>query len=466
MAKEVAGQPGAITDKRREGLRRAAEIRLKKAEAAGNTKLAGSIRQNIANLGGGTKSGEESTMEGRPDTSTTEPTTPARDGLGTIGGAGTGTGGQADITTTTTPGETTEAPAATTPAATTSTDPAFTSAQSFLDQLRADREESYQPIRDAQQDLQATQESTFERLYGADSSLQTFFNPALATLEQTVLDIEEDLDTLGEDITTRFKETGLNQAQFSNIEAKERSGLIKDLDRATRAFERLTAGREFVMEMADKEYEAELALGQQAIDYAVQEFEALGMPEAELAIFQFALQEQYDRNAEYRAEERLLAAEAREEAQRQKELTEANKDALNDVFSTVTEMVLGAGVVPSDNFEKVIQDAFEMVEEGEPISLIQTKILQAVGDNPAVRSYITKIFSQLKSSGGPGSLGNRLSSSDIIALKAEGYTNIPYYDSGLTQEQAETLMNSSSSGDLSLLEQYEQYKSTVTGTGQ
>ena len=173
----------------------------------------------------------------------------------------------------------------------------------------------------------------------------------------------------------------------------------------------------------------------------------------EIALIGTALQADLNEASAIAAENRQIASEIRaEEAQIRAETRQekaARQETLDSMILDIQDFVLSAGVIPSENFQKVITDVNKMFTEGKTFAEIQLAMLRAIGENKQVRDYVNIQFQKAKkslSSGGDGSGsgGPKLSSTQIANLLAGGQEikDIPTYTRDLTSDQAAIISTS------------------------
>jgi len=271
----------------------------------------------------------------------------------------------------------------------------FTEAQEGIDQQAQQRNELVDAVVKAIQD-KPTQASTFEKVFGAESSIQQFFSPALKTAQQQVLDVEGALSNLPEDIQKRFEDVGISDPQRARIETQERGELTKQFDELTRGITRLQTGLELQLGLGEKEFDAEIKDSQRGIDEAIFRLENLGLPGAQVDLIKRELENNLQKAVEGRSELRTIATEARAEQKAEKKITaeqkQAKEDAVQEILTNTQNFLTQAGVVPTTAFAQVISDVQDMLSKGATISEVQLAITQAIGENPQVREFITDQF--------------------------------------------------------------------------
>lgn len=286
-----------------------------------------------------------------------------------------------------------------------STSSLFDAATTKIKEVLGGRDQDIGQIVKAIQGLGELRTSAFDKLYGEDSRISRFFQPSLRAVEEQILDTESLLTTLRSDIQESQADTELSQAQFNRIEAKERGTLVDQFDKLARARSRLQAGLDLELQMTDREFQNTLSAAQDNIDALTFELEQSGLAdETEIGLIKQALQADLNEQAATLAENRKIAQEIRaEEAQiRAEDRTEKAKntkeraDAVKDILAKAQEFVLEAGIIPTNNFKKVIDDATRMAEEGKSLAEIQLGVLQAIGSNPDVRNYMNLQFQAAK----------------------------------------------------------------------
>lgn len=318
-------------------------------------------------------------------------------------------------------------------------DPAFAAAEKQIADITGRKDIRTQEVIDLMKSQGNLRQTAIDRLYGEDSRISQFFQPAIQTVEEQLLDTEGFLTSLSGDIKERHEDVGLTTAQKNRIESKERGELVDQFDKLTRSHQRLRSGLDIAMDISDKEFNAIVDDSQKAIDTAVFELENTGMEDAELELVKSALNQQLQRDTEWRSEERNIATEIRAEELSDRKLTAQQKEEkrvqVEGVVSDILNFVFEAGAGPTDGFDKVIADVQAMLDRGASVSEIQLGILKAVGTSQKVRDYIEKSLNPVRSGGG----GSRKTLSDSVYSKLiaaghdiEGINTV--YD--LTQEQA------------------------------
>jgi len=286
--------------------------------------------------------------------------------------------------------------------------------------------EAFAPVKGALQEAERIQQSAFDRLFGEESRISSFFEPSIRQTEELISDIEADLGNLEGDIVERFQDVGLTTAQQTRVTAKERGALTKQLEEATRSFERLTSGLDIALDLSDREFNAVIGDAQTAVDSALQELEATDISEAEFAVVEAALNEQLQQNVENRQEERTIAAEIRQEKAIQAELSEEEKlnqkAQVNTILQEALNFVVQSGVQPSEAFLKVVRDANALLEGGATLSEIQLGVMQAITGNQQVREFIKSQFDEIKPGSGSGTSSGFFSDEDFSSALDEFQT--------------------------------------------
>lgn len=305
--------------------------------------------------------------------------------------------------------------AATTEAAPVQQD-AFDKATADLEEVFAGKQGKVEEIVKAIQGLGDLRGSAFDNLFGEDSRISRFFAPSVKAVEEQILDTEGLLTNLRTDIVEGERDVGLTQGQFRRIEAKERGELVTQLDQLVRTQTRLKAGLDTQILLSEKEFESTLQGAQDNINSLIFQLEQEGIADqAEIDLIKRALEDELQKDSARASEDRQIAREIRqEEAQIEAEkraVTEqeradaadaqkAREDAVRDILLSAQDFAIQAGVVPSENFQKVIEDVTRMAEEGKSLAEIQLAVLKAIGENPEVRAFINGEFSKAKGGGG------------------------------------------------------------------
>lgn len=299
--------------------------------------------------------------------------------------------GEATPTVTPTPEVTT--PTVTEPV-TPTTDTSIDTARTQLEELRGKQEDILGQIKEQQTSGGDVRQTAFDRLFGEDSRISSFYSPEISKVEEQITDVTGLLDKLEGDIIERHEDVGLTEAQRRRIEAVEREPLTKQLSGLTTSYDKLTTGLEFAMDLADKEFAAVTADAQTDIDAAVEELKGLsGLNDQEVVLIEEQLNQNLQLAQEAREEKKLMEAETKEEES-------ARKETVNAILEEALNYVIQSGVVPSDAFKKVVEDAQKMLEAGAPLSQIQLGVMQAVASNPTVSAFIKSQFTKAKSGSG------------------------------------------------------------------
>lgn len=299
--------------------------------------------------------------------------------------------GEATPTVTPTPEVTT--PTVTEPV-TPTTDTSIDTARTQLEELRGKQEDILGQIKEQQTSGGDVRQTAFDRLFGEDSRISSFYSPEISKVEEQITDVTGLLDKLEGDIIERHEDVGLTEAQRRRIEAVEREPLTEQLSELTTSYDKLTTGLEFAMDLADKEFAAVTADAQTDIDAAVEELKGLsGLNDQEVVLIEEQLNQNLQLAQEAREEKKLMEAETKEEES-------ARKETVNAILEEALNYVIQSGVVPSDAFKKVVEDAQKMLEAGAPLSQIQLGVMQAVASNPTVSAFIKSQFTKAKSGSG------------------------------------------------------------------
>lgn len=323
---------------------------------------------------------------------------------------------------------------------------AYDDALKKLEDVYGRKDESVQKIVDAMKGLTETRQSAWDKLFGEESKISRFYAPAIQAVEEQLLDTEELITNLRGGLEERLETAkggqGVTQSQFEHIYSKERTGLVDQFDKLTRSMTRLKAGLDTELLLSEKQFDMEMQGAQEQIDAMKFGLEQEGFDDAEISMimadYENQMQEQMNRAqedrqiaAEIRAEQRAMEKETREEET-------ARKENVQSILQNAMDFVLQAGIIPTDKFQKVIDDANKMLEEGKTLSEIQLGVTRAIGDNPQVRNYINSLFQQSKgSSSGPSS---SFSTTMLLKARANGEeTGNPEIDA-LTYAQARSML--------------------------
>ncbi|HEC64957.1 hypothetical protein LCGC14_0568120 [marine sediment metagenome] len=297
----------------------------------------------------------------------------------------------------------------------------FATAEQKIQDIFAGREGDVSEITEAIRGMGDLRTSAFDQLFGEDSRISRFFAPSIQAVEEQILDTEGLLTDLRGDIVSRTKDVGLTQAQFRRVEAKERGALVDQMDKLVRSHTRLRAGLDIQLGLSDKEFDTMVQSGQDNIDALIFGFEQSGqLDEQEIDLarraLEFNLQETVTETAEnrqiaseFRAEGRDINAEIRaEQAQIRGETREdkaVKEEGLQTLLSDMQNFIIEAGVVPTGNFQEVMDKAMADFAAGKTLAEIQLDLIRAVGNNPQVRDFITGGISAIGGGGGAGGGG-------------------------------------------------------------
>lgn len=284
---------------------------------------------------------------------------------------------------------------------------AYMDAMSKIEQMAEEKDMKVEEIVQLMNKQSEIKQSAFDKYYGEGSKLATFYEPALTMVEQQILDVEGLLDTLEEDIVDSTKDVGLTTSQLNLIKGKKGGELTKQLSQLSRTQESLMAGLDVTLLLSEKGFESEVGAYKDQIDAAIFGLENSGMPQEQIDLMKMGLQQQYQQDLITVYEMKDIAAEVRAQQQYEENMSvqeKKDKDAaFEGAVTEITNMVLSAGVVPSESFNKMVKDLQQMYAEGKTLSEIQIAAIQTIGMNPQVKEYINSAFSKAKSSTYTGS---------------------------------------------------------------
>jgi hypothetical protein len=331
-------------------------------------------------------------------------------------------------TTETTPEATTETtPEATTP--TTSADvggtvgtdvtesAAFTGAEKGLEDIHTLRQEDIANIVSKINENTTGQKSAFDRMFGEDSRFSTYYDIPLTTIEEQILDIEGELDSLEEDVFESTKDIGLTEGQRRRITSKERAPLTKEMDQLVRSQTRLQAGLDREIAMSTLEFNEIVRQQEQGIAALQFELEAnTNLDNQTVQLITTGLTQQFQRDTQLLGEQMQIATE-------QRAATAADQAALDLILDNTINFLAEAGVTPTAAFQDVARVAQERAERGDSLGEIKAGIMQAIGANPRVAQFLDNQFKDSFPSGGGGGDGfgltttNPLTSAETEELK-------------------------------------------------
>lgn len=321
----------------------------------------------------------------------------------------------------------------------------FAKAKEDISKILEGQEDKVDEIVKAIGGLAEVKQTAFDKLFGKESKISSFYAPSVQAVEEQILDTEELLTNLKMDVQKGLETGEVTQSQFRRIEAKERGGLIDQMDKLVRAKSRLQAGLETQMALSEKEYDMVVEDAKQGIEALKFSLEQSGQfDQMQIGLIEKALDFDLDQDILAAKEVQKKAAQIEEEEATQEEETEKEKAKkikdVEEILMDAQDFVVKAGAVPSEKFKKVISDAMQMVEEGATLSEIQLGVMQAIGQNPKVKAYIEKQFKKAK---GGGKKDQFFSTAQLLKLKAAGQeTGVPEIDV-LSEEQASVMSGSS-----------------------
>lgn len=277
-----------------------------------------------------------------------------------------------------------------------------------LAELEAQQQSYTEQIASTQAGSGDVRQSAYEKIFGAGSSIQSFYNPSLQAVEQSIASITESLRKLPEDIVTENVDVGLTEAQRRRIEAKRTGELSDTLSELGTSYERLSAGKAEAMALGEMEFNAMVGDAQDQINAAVAELQA----KSNLTASQIA-------EVKARAEQQLS-----DQVEKKSGVDSILQEAMNTVYSS--------GITPSPTaFSQVMKDAYAMVESGASLADIQFAVFNAISQNPAVKNYLTGL-----SSGGGGSSS---SGSTRTSTEDTGTVLPPYTEDGNASDEVKSL---------------------------
>jgi len=264
------------------------------------------------------------------------------------------------------------------------------------DQVDQDPMDYLTQIKQAQSELAKQRTSAFDKLFGTESRISQFYAPQIKAIEEQLIDVEGLLSKLRPKMEEAYKGVGKSEGGLDILETRERGKLTDQYSDLLRNKARLETGLETQMKLSEKEYDL---LTKNAEDVYALEYEKLkGI----------------------------------------KDKNEALEKGVETALSDIQEFVISAGVIPSENFQNVINNAMQQINEGKSLAEIKYGMLRAVGMNPQVKKYVEMAFRKAenalktKSSSGPG--GFKLPSS----LHTKAYVKYGTIDN-LTPEQVKVI---------------------------
>ena len=289
-------------------------------------------------------------------------------------------------------GGTTSTTTTTTPSTTETTAPVT---QDSLLSTYEDQQKSYiDQMAEAQSQMGDVQQSAYEKIFGPGSTIADFYNPSLQATQQAISSVTEHLRKLPGDIVTENQDVGITDAQQRRIEAKRTGELADTLAGLTSSYDILTAGLSQAMTMGSMQYDAMVGDAQSQIDATMAELSAKS-----------ALNDQQLAEVKQKLQDKLDAS-----VSAKKQVDSILQDAQNAIYS--------AGITPSQNFQKVIKDAYQMADEGSSLADIQYAVFNAISMNPSVKSYLTSTGAFAKKSSSSGSSSKSSSSLDAQIANA------------------------------------------------
>jgi len=341
--------------------------------------------------------------------------------------------------------------------------PAFQQALGLVQQGQAQRDAIAKKLQDQMAAQQNLQKSTFDKIYGPDSRLSSFFAPSIRTVEQQMGDVLGNLDSLQKDIDQSTQDVAITSGGRNRIDAKERGNLTTQLSQLTRAHDSLTAGYSQLKDLSDKEFNAVIADSQAAIDATKEQLANSGMTDAEQSLINAALQGQLQLDVQKAIADReqglqtqkLSAEAAATQAKATADTKQKTNEAVDKILQNALDFVQKAGATPSAAFDKVAQDAHQMAAEGKSLGEIQAGVQAAISQNPQVKKYMDTLFQQevkqatIKPSGS-GSSGTKLTAAQQLVAVQNGIDPNKKTDE-LTPAEAKIITDAAKSAQNQLL---------------
>lgn len=222
-------------------------------------------------------------------------------------------------------------------------------------------------------------QSAYEKIFGEGSSIQSFYNPSLQSVEQSIANISESLRKLPEDIVTENVDVGLTEAQRRRIEAKRTGELSDTLSELSSSYDQLSAGKAEAMALGEIEFNAMVGDAQDQINAAVAELQAKSnLTSSQIAEVKAAAEQQLADQVE-------------------------KKSGVDSILQEAMNTVYASGILPNPTkFGDVMKGAYAMIEQGASLADIQFAVFNAISQNPAVKNYLTTVNVPKSSSGGSG----------------------------------------------------------------
>jgi|ETNvirnome_2_300_1030623.scaffolds.fasta_scaffold00122_8 hypothetical protein len=273
---------------------------------------------------------------------------------------------------------------------------AFTGAEKGLEDIHTLRQKDIADIVSKINENTTGQKSAFDRMFGEDSRFSTYYDIPLTTIEEQILDIEGELDSLEEDVFESTKDIGLTEGQRRRITSKERAPLTKEMDQLVRSQTRLQAGLDREIAMSTLEFNEIVRQQEQGIAALQFELEAnTNLDNQTVQLITTGLQQQFQRDTQLLGEQMQIATE-------QRAATAADQAALDLILDNTINFLAEAGVTPTAAFQDVARVAQERAERGESLGEIKAGIMQAIGANPRVAQFLDNQFKDSFPSGGGG----------------------------------------------------------------
>ena len=224
---------------------------------------------------------------------------------------------------------------------------AYKDVEDYIGKMAEEKNMKVEDVVKLMQDLGTVKQSAFDKYFGEGSKIAQFYQPALTSIEQQILDVTDLLDTLDQDIIESTKDVGISTGQFGLLKGKKAGELAKTLGKLTTAQSRLQAGLDTAILLSDKAYSAAIGQAQDEVNAAIYSLENSGMPEEQISLMKQALQNQFQMDYANAQEQKDISAEIRAQQQAEKEATAKEKkekqEAFDNAITDVTNFVLEAG---------------------------------------------------------------------------------------------------------------------------
>lgn len=278
----------------------------------------------------------------------------------------------------------------------------FSKALEQINILESSRKADLEKISEQQRIASEKRQTAFDKLFGEESRLSSFFQPSLQRVQEQILDVEGLLENLGKDVTERFQDTGVTEAQRRRVEAVEREPLTAQLSTLERAQRGLLSGAELEQQRAEREFGFISDQAQAGVDSLVDQLKNSGFDDTKISLIQTALEQQL-----------------RTEAAQQKAESDTEADRLSSFekgIEDIREFVTKKGVITKKFSDEVVPEARRRLAAGEDVQSILADVGFAVSQNPTIRAELQAELSrkQRLAGGGDGSVASDDTNTQII----------------------------------------------------